>query len=62
MIAIAQPDARAICSQRDREIRGDGGFADAAFAASDRDDVLARPRCAVAIGAPPLPASRGPAR
>ena len=41
-----KPDARAGLFERHREIRRDRRFADAAFAAGDRDDVLDAFECA----------------
>ena len=39
-IRVEQPDAEPQSRQRHRDVRRDGGFADAALAAADRDDVL----------------------
>ena len=43
-VGVDQPDLPARCAQRDREVGRDGGLADAAFAAADRDQGPRRSR------------------
>ena len=43
-VGIHQPDPQAARREGDREVRGDGGLADAALAARDREDLRQRVR------------------